>query len=208
MLPQLIETLRVDRHGQIPLLERHLARLAASSIVLGYVYSEADIRAAIAAACTALPPDSEHRLRLLLNRHGKLDITTTPLPPLSTIPRVALAETHLHADTLWLRHKTTHRPWFDAATAWLADHPEHFDLIFANEHGRLCEGSRSNVYLLLDGHWYTPPVTCGLLPGVQRAQILASGQAMERTLTRKDWHRAQGVRLSNALRGWFGVVVG
>jgi len=110
-----------------------------------------------------------------------------------------------HADTLWLRHKTTHRPWFDAATAWLADHPDHFDLIFANEHGHLCEGSRSNVYLLLDGEWCTPPATCDLLPGVQRAQILADGRAVERTLTRKDWHRAQGVRLSNALRGWFGV---
>jgi len=213
MSPQLIETIRVDSQGHIPLLEHHLARLAASSAALGYVCVQAQVRNAIQAARASLPrntehPDSEYRLRLLLDCHGKLDITTAPLPPLPATPRIALSAQRLPADTLWLRHKTTHRPWFDSATAWLAQHPDYFDRIFLNEQGHLCEGSRSNVYLLLDNQWCTPPVACGLLPGVQRADILANGRAAERRLTRDDLHRAQGVRLSNALRGWFDVVVG
>jgi len=205
MSPQLIETIRVDSQGRIPLLERHLARLAASSSALGYVCVQAQVRNAIQAARASLPRDTEHRLRLLLDCHGSLAITTAPLPALSAAPHVALAPQRLPADALWLRHKTTHRPWFDAASEWLAQHPDHFDLIFCNQHDHLCEGSRSNVYLLLDGRWCTPPADCGLLPGVQRAEILAAGLAVERRLTLDDLHRAQGIRLSNALRGWFDV---
>jgi len=208
MPPQLIETLRVDRQGRVPLLDAHLARLARSSIVLGYVFAESAVRDAIAAACASLPQGEEHRLRLLLSRHGELSISTAPLPALPAAPRVALASERLPSETAWLRHKTTHRPWYAAATDWLVQHPDYFDLIFCNQHDQLCEGSRSNVYLLLDGHWCTPPVTCGLLPGVQRAQILAAGQAVERVLTRNDLHRAQAVRVSNALRGWLAVEVG
>jgi len=205
MSPQLIETIRIDRQGHIPLLERHLARLAASSSALGYACVEAHVRRAIEAACASLTRDSEHRLRLLLDCHGKLTTTTAPLPALAATPRVALAPQRLPAETRWLRHKTTHRPWFDAATDWLAQHPDYFDLIFFNDQGQLCEGSRSNVYVWLDNVWCTPPVTCGLLPGVQRGEILASGQAVERCLTHADLRRAQGIRVSNALRGWFAV---
>jgi len=205
MSPQLIETIRVDSQGRIPLLERHLARLTASSSALGYVCVAAQVRNAIQAVRAQLPQNTEHRLRLLLERHGSLAITTTPLPVLSAAPRITLSAQRLPADTLWLRHKTTHRPWFDAASEWLAQHPDYFDLIFLNEQGHLCEGSRSNVYLLLDNEWCTPPADCGLLPGVQRAEILANGLAVERTLTVQDLHRTQGIRLSNALRGWFDV---
>jgi len=205
MLPQLIETLRVDRHGSIPLLACHLERLGASSSALGYVCTTASLRTTIQRTCASLPSGIEHRLRLLLDHQGKVTLSATPLAPLPSRPLVALAPQRLPVDSTWLRHKTTYRPWFDAATAWLAQHPDYFDLIFFNEHNQLCEGSRSNVYLLLDGLWYTPPVACGLLPGVQREQILASGQALERCLTQADLARAQGVKLSNALRGWFEV---
>jgi len=143
----------------------------------------------------------------LLDRHGTLTVTTAPLAPLPARPRVALATQRLHAGTFWLRHKTTHRPWFDDAPAWLAQHPDYFDLLYTNERGQLCEGSRSNVYLLLDAQWCTPSTACGLLPGVQRAALLATGAAVEQVLTPQDLFRAQAIRLSNALRGWFEVAM-
>ncbi|WP_268630801.1 aminotransferase class IV, partial [Escherichia coli] len=86
---------------------------------------------------------------------------------------------------------------------WLPAHPHIFDLVYLNERGELCEGSRSNVYLRLDGDWYTPPVDSGCLPGVQRAELLDTGNVSERVLTLADLHAADEIRLSNALRGWF-----
>jgi 4-amino-4-deoxychorismate lyase len=106
-----------------------------------------------------------------------------------------------------LRHKTTHRPWYDDVTNWLASHPGVFDAILANERGELCEGSRTNLYLLLGGKWFTPPVSCGCLPGVQRAALLDEGLVEERLLYEDDLSRARGIRLSNALRGWMSVTL-
>ena len=43
---------------------------------------------------------------------------------------------------------------------------------------RLADPARAAVAALLDGQWITPPVTCGLLPGVGRAVALRVGRAL------------------------------
>jgi branched-subunit amino acid aminotransferase/4-amino-4-deoxychorismate lyase len=67
----------------------------------------------------------------------------------------------------------------------------------------LTEGARSNVFVKLDGKWFTPPVACGLLPGVMRATLLAdpAWDARERVLTLDDLLRADEIVVCNALRG-------
>ena len=55
----------------------------------------------------------------------------------------------------------------------------------------------------LDGRWYTPPLSSGLLPGVMRAALLAdpAWAAEERCITRDDLARAEEIVVCNALRG-------
>ncbi|HCG19904.1 MAG TPA: hypothetical protein DER26_02770, partial [Verrucomicrobia bacterium] len=65
----------------------------------------------------------------------------------------------------------------------------------------LTEGARSNIVLELDGRLYTPPVSCGLLGGVGRADLLARGICTERVLTRDDLRRATRVFCINSVRG-------
>jgi len=207
MLPQLVETLRVAADGSVPLLARHLDRLTGASISLGYICHETQVQQAIQDEVQRLARGRAHRLRLLLDRRGHIAIESAPLAALPPGQRVSVAPLRLASDTILLRYKTTHRPWFKFAAAWLSEHPDYFDLLFFNERGQLCEGSRSNVYLLCDGQWFTPPVDAGLLAGVQRAQLLESGQVSERNLTQADLCQAQAIRLSNALRGWFEVVL-
>ncbi|MVW70084.1 aminotransferase class IV family protein [Bordetella sp. 15P40C-2] len=206
MSPELIETMRVQADGSIPLLSRHLARLQASCTALGFVWPgvpnlERDAYEAI----SMLGTTGVHRLRLLLDRSGKRTIQAAPLPPLLGAQHVMLSDTVLDADEPLLRFKTTYRPWYAQAASWLEGHPDVFDLLYLNARGELCEGSRSNVYLLLRGVWYTPPVSVGCLPGVQRAELIEREQVHERTLTMEDLHSAQGIRISNALRGWLDV---
>lgn len=204
-MPQLIETLRTEPDGSIPLLALHMRRLRASAELLGYVCPVCDIGGALKRCAQSLPGEI-HRLRLLLWRTGLYTIETSPLPPQHAHLQVGISDTLLDADEPYLRHKTTHRPVYTPAGTWLAQHPDLFDVLFFNQRGELCEGSRSNVYLrLADGKWYTPPVESGLLPGVQRSALLESGAVQERTLSRHDLNTAQGIRLSNALRGWFDV---
>ena len=46
------------------------------------------------------------------------------------------------------------------------------EAIFANTRGDLCEGTGSNVFLVLDGELVTPPLSAGCLAGVTRALVL------------------------------------
>jgi 4-amino-4-deoxychorismate lyase len=208
-LPNLIETMKADSEGMIALLPYHLRRLKHSARALGYAYPGDE--AVIGAVTTALNPlgvlkSGDTRVRLLLDSFGKLDIQTAPLPALQGLPFVALTSLKLASAEPFLQHKTTHRPWYDDATQWLAQHPDYFDLIFLNEKGELCEGSRSNIYVLKNGEWLTPPLSSGLLGGVLRTQLLETGQAKEAILAPSDFTADKAsIRLSNALRGWFDV---
>lgn len=202
-VPMLIETMRVQEDGRIPLLDGHLLRLQASSRALGYPCQREAVRAAVLTAAGMPAQPGPQRLRLLLDETGRHQLQTFHLPDLPPGQGACLWPTRLQSSQPLLRHKTTHRPWYDEVTQWLGAHTDIFDAILSNERGELCEGSRTNVYLQLAGAWYTPPLECGCLPGVQRAALLEAGLVQERILYEDDFNRATGLRLSNALRGWF-----
>jgi len=199
--PSLIETMRSTAQGEIPLLALHLQRLRLSAQHLQYPCPLSQIEKTLRGIAHQ-PPPREHRLRLLLHADGRFESGRQPVPPLPDQPMVVLAQPRLHRTDLWLQHKTTYRPLYEDAHAWLQTHPGYFDCIFLNQYGQLCEGSRSNVYLQLDGHWYTPPLQCGLLPGIMRHSLLAAGQVRERILGKAEMIHAQAWRISNAVHGW------
>jgi len=59
------------------------------------------------------------------------------------------------------------------------------------------------VFISLNGQWYTPPVSDGVLPGIMREVLLEDAQMMpqERHLTRADLLAADQIILCNSLRG-------
>jgi para-aminobenzoate synthetase/4-amino-4-deoxychorismate lyase len=67
----------------------------------------------------------------------------------------------------------------------------------------LTEGGRSNVFVKVDGRWHTPPLACGVLPGVMRALLLQDPAwgATERVITRALFAAATDIVVCNALRG-------
>jgi branched-chain amino acid aminotransferase len=56
------------------------------------------------------------------------------------------------------------------------------EAVFANTLGNLCEGTGSNIFLVIDGEIVTPPVTSGCLAGVTRALLLEWADVVERDL--------------------------
>ena len=144
MQPELIETILVDAQRRMPLLARHLKRLEASCKALDYAWAGPAVEADILVAALALSAPGPHRLRLLVARDGGRSIQTAP-PPLPAVQEVMLAPEALRSSEPLLRYKTTHRPWYTKTIEWLPSHPHLFDLLYLNERGELCEGSRSNV---------------------------------------------------------------
>ena len=97
-----------------------------------------------------------------------------------------------------LFHKTTVRAVYDERRA---SRPDCDEVILVNERGEVTECCIGNLVVGLDGAEYTPPVSCGLLPGTYRAALLDQGQVRERVLTPHDLRRAESLHLVNSVRG-------
>jgi len=193
----LLETMRFDPTAGIPLLERHLERMKASAAELGFSFDRHEARNRIQALCFEL--EQPARLRLLASRSGELALESAPLPPVPTgaVECIALPLPVVPGD--WrLRHKTTDRAFYDGATA-LAKQLGAGEALLVRPDGRVTEGSFTNLFVERDGVLLTPPAALGLLPGVLRADLLASGRAVEADLTLDDL--SDGFWLGNALRG-------
>lgn len=204
----LIETIRVAPGGDIPLLDGHQRRLENSCLELGYPIPGDALWRGVLKRAGSLDARGAHRLRLLLDVKGQYTLCSDPLPATPQPVRLRLEAASRQAENQWLLHKTTHRPWYAAAQSWLAGNPDFFDVIYCNSDDEVCEGSRSNIYILdAAGVWLTPPVRCGLLPGVQRQALLDAGRVQEARFSRNELMNARGVRVSNALRGWLDAVL-
>ena len=199
----LFETLRASRDGGACHALRHLARLAHSAAVLGFVFDHDAVLAALGSAVEALPGGTMSRLRLDLAHDGRITTTHAALAPLPEGPvDLLIAPEPLPDDAPLSGHKTTARADYDAGVR-AAERAGAFDSLFFKRNGCLVEGGRCNVFVQLDGRWCTPPLADGALPGVMRALLLEDPAwgAAERSLTLADLRRAESIVVCNALRG-------
>ncbi|GGS35241.1 aminodeoxychorismate lyase [Streptomyces griseoviridis] len=74
------------------------------------------------------------------------------------------------------------------------------EALFGNTVGRLCEGTGSNVFVVLDGEIHTPPVTSGCLAGITRALTAEWTGAAETDLPLDVLERADEIFLTSTLR--------
>jgi len=190
---RLIETLRWEPGGGFVRLPRHLARLARGAAALAVPLDVAAVERLLAdvAGAAAL------RVRLTVALDGTPAVETAPLPAGKPAWRVHVAEARLASGDPWMRVKTSERRVYDAARDAL---PAGIDeVLFLNERGEVCDGAITSVFVTLSGALVTPPLRCGLLPGVLREEMLAEGLCREAVLGREDL--AEGLMVGNALRG-------
>ena len=142
------------------------------------------------------------RVRLKLHRNGKCEALASPLENLSEVVSIGLAQARTHSHDRFLFHKTTRRELYERELAH-AQARGWFDAIFINERGEVTEGCRSNVIIKHNGEYFTPPLACGLLPGVYRGHILATQSlpVREKIFFREELEAAEEVWVCNALRG-------
>jgi 4-amino-4-deoxychorismate lyase len=198
---ELIETLRWEPGSGFLRAPFHIERLLHSAKALGF---DADPMA-LGAILEHIPKAEQPlRIRLAMSRAGDVDVEGqkfTPAPP-GTVWRLAVARTRLWSADSMLRHKTTRRRAYDAARAEfpreLAD-----EVLLLNERSEVCEGTITNLFLDMGdgGPLRTPALSCGLLPGILRAELLEEGGAVESVLTMDDVRRAAKIYVGNSLRG-------
>ena len=200
----LIETMRFEPESGIALLERHLARMKASAEVLGFAFDRHALRNQIQALCFEL--DAPARVRLLVSRSGASTLETAPVPaPLAEPVKVAALSHPLDPSDWRLAHKTSDRSFYEEALAAARSYGAD-EAVLVRADGLVTEGSWTSIFVDgPDGVLLTPPLNLGLLPGVLREELIASGRAREAELTLNDLEN--GFWLGNALRGLMKAVL-
>ena len=181
--------------------EKHVARLQASADYFGWLIDIETVRKALQAEADRLSGEA-HKVRLTVGPDGRANVASAPLKALPDPYRVCLAARAVDADDRFLFHKTTHRRVYKEARA---AHPDVDDVLLWNAEGELTESTIANIVVELDGKLVTPPVRCGLLPGVYREFLLTSGAASEAVVRRDDLARCTRVCLVNSVRGMWEV---
>ena len=69
-----------------------------------------------------------------------------------------------------------------------------------NERGEVCDGTITTVFARSGGGLVTPPLGCGLLPGVLRGEMLARGECREAVLRAADLAGGRALRRQLAAR--------
>jgi para-aminobenzoate synthetase/4-amino-4-deoxychorismate lyase len=195
---QLLETLLHEPGSGFARLGRHLDRLRGSAEYFGFTYDEAAVQEALSRAATPVP-DRPARVRLLLDRGGRITTAAVPLPPRHEPVTLAIDDAPVDPADVLLFHKTSRRERYEEARS---RHPDADDVLLINTRGEVTESTIANLAVLLDGRWVTPPLEAGLLPGTERAALLAEGKIEEASLRPEDLARAEELRLLNATGAW------
>jgi para-aminobenzoate synthetase/4-amino-4-deoxychorismate lyase len=200
----LIETIRYERSTGFHLLERHLARLQSSAGYFGYPFSREAVLAALEAEAARVEAPVA-MLRLLLAEDGTITVTSTAieLPTKGTVWRFVISDQRLDEKDPFFYHKTTRRQFYDGEMERQKALTGCDEVVFLNKKGELTEGTRTNLFIEIDGRLFTPALTCGLLPGTLREELLdlPRAAASEAVLTPQDLLTADRIYLGNSVRG-------
>jgi branched-chain amino acid aminotransferase len=204
------ETMRVYS-GEPYALDRHLVRLGRSAAGLGLSIPGPDLleRAVREVVAAGGLPDGRVRLTVTAGTgplgSGRVDAECTvvaavgPLDPVAPTTDVVVVP--------WVRNersplaglKTTSYAENVVALA-RAKEAGASEALFANTRGELCEGTGTNVFVVVGGELLTPPVSSGCLAGITREVVLEVTDAVERDLPLEVLEDADEVFLTSSTR--------
>ena len=179
--------------------DQHLERLTKASRYFAFPFDPEDLRQKIEIECQACDSHQDYRLRITLSKSGELELSRqilTPLSPTFCKAKLCLQEADLNQSFTYF--KTTHRPHLSLGEQ---------EKIYHNKSGELLETSIGNLVLKINGKFYTPPTSQGILPGIYRQHLLETGQVEEKFLTVADLNQAETIYGCNAVRGLYELEV-
>ncbi|MFW8600002.1 aminodeoxychorismate synthase component I [Desulfobacterota bacterium M19] len=215
---QLIETILWQAGDGFLFLEHHLRRLQTSALYFSYPLDIHQLRQRLSAMTenwAAQPPN--RRLRILLFRDGTIDITTVECGPSAVfslsrhnsagggsqqepLPLIEISPKKTDSNNIYLYHKTTRRELYNKERQ-RAGRNSLYEIIFCNERQEITEGTISNIIIRRQGRFLTPPLKCGLLPGIGRQILIERRQIREEVLTPADLYAAESIYFLNSVRG-------
>lgn len=213
------ETLKVTAAGPFA-LSRHLRRLRASAGALGLVAPDDEVvRAAVAdvVSANAVEVDGLGRLRITYtggvaplgsDRGDAVPTLVVAMAPASPWP-----DTTTIATVPWTRNERSplagvkSTSYAENVVALQRAHARGAsEAVLANTRGDLCEGTGTNVFVVIDGQVLTPPLSSGCLAGITRELVLEWFDAAEQAVPLDALATADEVFLTSSTRNIHPVV--
>ena len=197
---QLLETILWTPHEGYFLLDYHLQRLQDSALYFKFSIDLTGIKKRLLEVSNKLQYEA-HKVRLMVDKVGKLTIETIPFVPNNPakVVNVAIAKKSIDLRNKFLYHKTTKRHFYNEIRQL---HPDCDDVLLWNERQEITESCIANVVVKLNGKLLTPPVDSGLLAGTFRAYLLESKEIEEAVIKLEDISKCESIYLINSVRKW------
>ena len=198
---ELLESLLWD--GQSLFLEEaHITRLNQAASFFCFPFDKIKIEAKLHQHCSMLPA-SPHKIRLLVDKSGKITCQSLRISPVNLPVTCRLAESPVDIKNPFLYYKTTERTIYDQAmSAVLANHDDFEEVLLWNQRGELTESTKSNIIVEREGERFTPPLACGLLAGTFRQYLLQEGKVKESIISLDELSTIRQLWLVNSVRKW------
>jgi branched-chain amino acid aminotransferase len=192
-------------------LERHLARLHRSASGLGLCLPERELLEQAVRDVVDASGGGSCRVRLTITAgagplgSGRIDgdctivAATAALEPVPEVTDVITVPWVRNERSPLVGLKTT--SYADNVVALAKAHERGAsEAILANTRDELCEGTGTNVFVVIGGRLLTPPLSSGCLGGITRDLVLECTDAIEETLPYDVLFRAEEIFVTSTIR--------
>ncbi len=199
----LITSIAYQRETGLQHHEQHMQRLADSADVFGFAFNATNTLAAIQAAVTDCEGDQHYKIRCAIHKNGHIDIKVIATQASSQVILKQLIHSEIADNNPFLQHKTTHPSVRNVYDQYRQQHCtlQNEDVLFINQCGYISETSRHNIFICQNGKWFTPPLSCGCLPGIMRTHVMHEKNAQEKCFTPADSLDCDGIWVCNSITG-------
>ncbi|GBF49752.1 putative para-aminobenzoate synthase component I [Leptospira ryugenii] len=186
--------------GRFRFLQDHLQRMKESAFRFGFPFDENKAYSTL--KVVSEQRNGSYKIRFLLSKEGHFKYETSPFSRdrSKTKVKLVMAKQPLDKKNIFVYHKTTNRSFYDEQSnvkkEKLAD-----DVLFLDEDGNLAETQIRNVFYKWKGHWYTPSLRKGGLPGILRKRLLQKAWVQIRDLHIEEIEDVEEILVGNSLRG-------
>ncbi|MBP6177025.1 MAG: aminodeoxychorismate synthase component I [Anaerolineales bacterium] len=196
----LFETILWNPQEGFYLRENHIRRLCDSAKYFDFRFSKEELELFLDQLEKGF--DSPQRVKVSLDRNGKITSEHRPLPETKPVLTACLAIEPIDSRNVFLFHKTTQRQVYTSAHE---ARPNCDEVLLYNAENELTEFTIGNLVVELDGQILTPPTKCGLLAGTYRERLLETGEIMEQVIHTEDLKKCSKIFMVNSVRKWVEV---
>ncbi len=197
---EIFETILINNSEPV-FLKEHLLRMKSTAEYFLFHFDEKAILKKLFSLLKKLDNKKSFKLKITLRKYGDISFNISELPTFPDKIKIILSHSRINSQNKFQYFKTTNRKLYDEEYLKFSA-KGFFEIIYLNENNEVTEGSITNIFLKRRGIIFTPPINCGILPGVYRNHLLRNSfDIKEKKIFINDLIEADEIFLTNSVRG-------